>query len=439
MGKHYQKNGTVAGTRSNADRKRFRKVTALALAVCAVGTASIGSFATVLAEDATVTSKVIDGTKLYSVSIPSTDVDALLREAGITLNDQDMVVQEENANGTTVTVKRQITADINVDDKTVTTHGYTGDTVGQLIENAGITLKDTDAVSPSASTQVWEDNTDVDVTEMKSVYVVDKNVARNYLVPAGTVAEAIASTDIQLGKNDYVSDSKKAVTDGMVIAVNRVTYEKVEKTESVDFEVKEKETDTLYQGETEVQTEGQAGEKVVTYQQKLVNGEVVKTKKLDEKVTKEAQDKIVLVGTKVKETAEEQKPQQATETTNSATNSTTTRPQTNSGNTFMDASGNTVSYRTMLSGTCTAYSGGGITATGVPAAVGVVAVNPNQIPYGTRLYITSPDGSYVYGYAVAGDTGGAMMAGQAMCDLYMNTEQECYNFGRRTMNIYILD
>ena len=49
----------------------------------------------------------------------------------------------------------------------------------------------------------------------------------------------------------------------------------------------------------------------------------------------------------------------------------------------------------------TAYTGGGITATGAPAAVGRVAVNPNVIPYGTKLYIASPDGSIVYGYAIA--------------------------------------
>ena len=93
----------------------------------------------------------------------------------------------------------------------------------------------------------------------------------------------------------------------------------------------------------------------------------------------------------------------------------------------------------MLTGSCSAYTGGGTTASGLPAAVGNVAVNPNVIPYGTRLYICSPDGSFVYGYAVAADTGGAFLYGDYLADLYYDTLSDCYSFGIRTMNVYILD
>ena len=53
-----------------------------------------------------------------------------------------------------------------------------------------------------------------------------------------------------------------------------------------------------------------------------------------------------------------------------------------------------------------------------------MAVNPNIIPYGTLMYITSDDGSFVYGYAYAADTGTAMMEGHAFVDLYYQTYQE---------------
>ena len=62
-----------------------------------------------------------------------------------------------------------------------------------------------------------------------------------------------------------------------------------------------------------------------------------------------------------------------------------------------------------------------------------------MIPYGTRLYICSADGSYVYGYAIAEDTGDACMAGDIVADLYMNSEAECDSFGRQELNIYVLD
>jgi len=69
----------------------------------------------------------------------------------------------------------------------------------------------------------------------------------------------------------------------------------------------------------------------------------------------------------------------------------------------------------------------------------IVAVDPSVIPYGTRLYIVSTDGKRVYGEAVAGDTGGAMLSGKVLVDLFYENESDCYAFGRREVNVYILD
>ena len=71
--------------------------------------------------------------------------------------------------------------------------------------------------------------------------------------------------------------------------------------------------------------------------------------------------------------------------------------------------------------------------------MGLVAVDPRKIPYGTRLYIVSSDGRYNYGYAIAADTGGALRSGRVLVDLFYNTERECVNFGRRQVKVYILD
>ena len=67
----------------------------------------------------------------------------------------------------------------------------------------------------------------------------------------------------------------------------------------------------------------------------------------------------------------------------------------NAAGTFTDMYGNQVAYSSMLSGTCTAYSvPGGTTSLGWDAVYGVIAVNPNIIPYGTRMYITSPTAAW---------------------------------------------
>ena len=44
----------------------------------------------------------------------------------------------------------------------------------------------------------------------------------------------------------------------------------------------------------------------------------------------------------------------------------------------------------------------------------------------------------MYGYAVAGDTGGAAMNGHIVVDVFYDTYEECVMFGRRDMNVYVI-
>lgn len=68
---------------------------------------------------------------------------------------------------------------------------------------------------------------------------------------------------------------------------------------------------------------------------------------------------------------------------------------------------------------------------GLPLVPGVVAVDPEVIPLGTHLYV---DG---YGYAVAGDTGGAIQGNRI--DLYMDASaKQVADFGIRHVNVYVL-
>ena len=77
-----------------------------------------------------------------------------------------------------------------------------------------------------------------------------------------------------------------------------------------------------------------------------------------------------------------------------------------------------------------------ITATGTRVRVGTVAVDPRVIPYGTRMFIVTNDGSYIYGIATAEDCGGAIKENRI--DLYFETTSECFKFGRRTCTVYFL-
>lgn len=108
--------------------------------------------------------------------------------------------------------------------------------------------------------------------------------------------------------------------------------------------------------------------------------------------------------------------------------------------TITTLSGKTLTFSKALTCTATAYTterqAWKITATGTTARIGAIAVDPRVIPYGTRMFIVSADGSITYGIATAEDCGGAIKGNKI--DLFFNTYDECIQFGRRPCTVYIL-
>jgi 3D (Asp-Asp-Asp) domain-containing protein len=72
----------------------------------------------------------------------------------------------------------------------------------------------------------------------------------------------------------------------------------------------------------------------------------------------------------------------------------------------------------------------GITASGLPAQFGVVAVDPRVIPLGTRVFVEG------YGFAIAADKGSAIKGHKI--DLCFPTRRECMQFGRRKVRVHVL-
>lgn len=93
------------------------------------------------------------------------------------------------------------------------------------------------------------------------------------------------------------------------------------------------------------------------------------------------------------------------------------------------------SYKETYNMEATAYSGGYITKMGFPpvrnpSGLSSVAVDPTVIPLGSKLFVEG------YGYAIASDTGGAIIGKKI--DLYMNSTAECISFGRRSMTVHLI-
>jgi 3D (Asp-Asp-Asp) domain-containing protein len=115
----------------------------------------------------------------------------------------------------------------------------------------------------------------------------------------------------------------------------------------------------------------------------------------------------------------------------------------------LDKNGKPVNYTKVITGKATAYcnhcDGNSTAYYGKNSArPGYIAVNPKMIPYGTKLYIVTPDGKTTYGYAVAADTGGFAKKNpqKTVADLRMyfsGSKCQCGSYwGRRNVEIYIL-
>ena len=111
-------------------------------------------------------------------------------------------------------------------------------------------------------------------------------------------------------------------------------------------------------------------------------------------------------------------------------------------------------YKQVIEATATAYClcqkccgkspsspGYGVTASGLKIVPGtgmkVIAVDPKVIPLGSKVYVQGLNGAWDYGYAVAGDTGGAIKS--MKIDLYMDSHEETLSWGRKKVNIYVVD
>lgn len=296
----------------------------------------------------------------------------------------------------------------------------------EIIRQAGFALSDNDSYAVNGA-----DNSvrEIEIIRAFDMKVIDGGEEKTISAVSGTVAEALENAGIALpeGEDTVNADLRSEVDEGLVIIIDRVKYVTDTKTKVVKYKTVTKNDSTLAEGKTKVSVDGVNGEKKVTTVKKFVNGKLTDTD-VTEKLTKKAVNKVVLKGTK----------KTAVKKAAAAKNSTVS---VNAGGKTISVNGKEISYSRVLTGTGTAYTArrGARTSTGKSVKVGLVAVDPRKIPYGTKLYIVSADGRYTYGYAIAADTGGALRSGRVLVDLFYNTERECINFGRRQVKVYILD
>lgn len=208
-----------------------------------------------------------------------------------------------------------------------------------------------------------------------------------------TVGDMLEAYGIPVGKDDVVTPAQdKVLTEDAEVKVERISFEEITVSEAVPFKTKVEGTDELPAGTKKVVQKGQKGEDSVTYRIKYSDGKEVARKEIARETVKKPVTKIIKKST--------------VGTINGA------------------------EYARKFTVKAYSYTGGGTTASGLPAAVGRIAVDPSVIPLGTRVYVEG------YGFATAADTGGNIKGNTI--DVYYNSESQCRSWGCRYITIYIL-
>lgn len=291
-------------------------------------------------------------------------------------------------------------------------------TVGEVLEEAGIEVTEHDIVYPALEE---ETQPRIAVTKAIEVEVVDGGESKKIWTTPTSVELFLASQKIALGEHDELAGvtlEDRLSKDVAKVEVVRIEKVKEQVEAPAEFKVEEKKDANLEKGKTKVLQEGQKGKMLRTYEVVMRNGEEVERNVVAEEVVDAPKNKIVAVGSKQIAQA---KP---------ANNTVVSR-----GNSSAAPAGGKEFYveATAYTPYCTGCSG--ISAAGINLRANpnlrLIAVDPRVIPMGSKVWVEG------YGYAIAGDTGGAIKGNRI--DVLMQTKSQAYSWGRKKVKIKVMN
>ncbi len=290
-------------------------------------------------------------------------------------------------------------------------------TVEKVLHDENISVSEYDEISHDLMSFAYH-GMEIEIERVRKVNLICDGFNVSYLTKAKTYREFLNENHISLSNSDSTSKhlDDKLETEN-TLTITRINKFSGELSEEIPYTSRKYEDPYLEKGKTKIIQKGQNGVKKIKCDIVYNDGVEVSRNVKSEYIAKNPVEEIIAVGVA---------------TGNLAT-----------------VGGDTFSYKKVITCSATAYdlsfqSTGklpghpayGITATGTYAKIGTVAVDPRVIPLGTKMYIVSTDGSVVYGYCTAEDTGGAIKGNKV--DLFYNTTAECMQFGRRSVYVYIL-
>ncbi|MCL2495225.1 MAG: ubiquitin-like domain-containing protein [Oscillospiraceae bacterium] len=367
---------------------------------------------------------ILDDGAQTSLTTTKSDVYDILRIANVTIGNDDYIDLTNYASEGDCVIriyraKRVWLVDEN-GPRQMTGAGW----VGRLLEQQGVTLGERDKLSHDPNERL-EAGMEVVVSRAFDVALRDYGREYSLTLTEGTVAHALALCGLALEGEDFVEPGlTQALAPGVTIKISRVAWKERRATLAIDFERETKKSGTMDLGMEKIEQKGEKGEKETVFSDKYINGARVDSVVLSETILRQPVKEIKTIGTRVQRLAAGATPI-----------STLTPPDT-----LEIVDGVPTRYLASYTGVAKAYHGDPGVASGLGKPVpGYVAVDPKQFPYGTKLWIVSNDGRYVYGYSIAADTGGFVAMNACMIDLYMPSEAMCEQWGARGVTVYVLD
>ena len=351
------------------------------------------------------------------------------------------------------------------DGERIVIHTSSATDPAEVLDEAGLTLGTDDTYT----TQGGDGVSEITVRRNLTIFIDNCGKELTHEASAGTVKSLLEQLNIVPDENSTVSVALDApLYDGLEITITRTVHTTETYTKAVPYETTYYEDDTLPMGTQVIVSEGRNGEMICTADVTYRNGIETNRNVTKQILSRQATPRIIAIGTAdpladidftqfgapdsedaygeeyiPEDTAsdEEQESTDEPSTEESESVEEETEYPIIGENTITTASGEVLTYTHTMTVEATAYTKTDAgcddwTATGTLARYGAIAVDPSVIPYGTRMYIVSWDGSFIYGYATAEDCGGAING--ARVDLYFDTTEECFQFGRRDCTIYFL-
>lgn len=354
---------------------------------------------------------ILDGSTSLTVTTNETDAKVIVEENGFTLGQFDVIDDSQmNKENAVIIIKREMNV-VFCEGKNSWKVTLPARTAGDVLAYLGKELEEGDVLEP-AEFELIEEGDKITFYKAGDATLEADGTTKQIKTSNKTVKQLLEENGITLAKEDEVTPALDTVlANGETIKVTRVKYANETEKKEIAVKTVTKKDDTLAKGTKKVLKKGSAGEEEITYKVRYEDGKAVKKEVVAKKVIKKAVNKVVAVGTYVAPTVKK--------------NQTKTAP----------ASAGDFKYTRKYTGIASAYyePPGSMTASGMTVGVGRIGVNPKEIPYGTKLYVTG------YGYCVAADCGWGTTGMGRIADLYMNSEAECEQWGIREVTVYVLE